>query len=89
MSKEANIRLLKAMHEVVISMNDENAYERWILVVPDEPTEDDFEYMANDDELMDDACRLFRSIVKTHGKYGWFTAYAESGTLMVYGADEN
>lgn len=89
-----NVRLLKAMNEVVVLMNDERAYESWILTVPDGADDDDFGDIAMRDDEMDDVCRLFRAIVGRYGKAGWFTKYHsvdEIGKepLCEYGADED
>lgn len=89
-----NVRLLKAMNEVVVLMNDERAYESWIITVPDGADDDDFEDIAMRDDEMDDVCRLFRSIVGRYGRAGWFTKYHsvdEIGKepLCEYGADED
>ena len=45
------ISLLEQMNEVMKSMNNEDAYLSWIYTVPDEATRQDFEYIAQDDEL--------------------------------------
>ena len=45
------IRQLKAMHEIMCTSNDESVYHRWVtLGIPDCPTYDDYEYIANNTE---------------------------------------
>lgn len=44
-----DVQTLKIMHAVMQSMNNENAYMSWIYVMPDEPSEDDFEWLAEND----------------------------------------
>ena len=60
------MNLLGDMNRYVINLGDEEAWEWWITVVPDEMTEDDLEFIANDRELWTDVCTLFGKIVKTY-----------------------
>ena len=90
-SKRNNVELLRAMNEVILWLNDERAYESWILTVPDEADDDDFEWIAERDEDMDHVCRRFRQLVSHYGKDGWFTKLETRGKpceLRVYGAEE-
>lgn len=68
--KKERIELLKAMHTIVYDFNHENAYMRWINLVPDCPSEDDFADMAEDDEDMENAVKLFFRLIERYGKYG-------------------
>lgn len=68
--KKERIELLKAMHTIVCDFNHENAYMRWINLVPDCPSEEDFADMAEDDEDMEDAVKLFFRLIEKYGKYG-------------------
>ena len=68
-----NVERLKSMHTVIRFCNDEDAYCSWISLIPDEPDEDDFEFIAGDEEEMKDACSLFRRLIKTCGQDGFFT----------------
>jgi len=52
-------KLLKTLHNIMINMNDENAYMTWIYIVPDEPTEDDFIDIACNDKDFEDVLNLF------------------------------
>ena len=68
--KKDRIELLKAMHTIVCNFNHENAYMSWINLVPDCPSEEDFVDMAEDDDDMDEAVKLFFALIKRYGKYG-------------------
>ena len=70
---ESRMQLIKAMHIVVCSMNDEEAYARWIYLVPDCATVDDFDDIAHDDDLYGDCCDLFRELVQEYGKSGFYS----------------
>lgn len=59
------IKLLKDMHQYIIEIGDEEIYMDWVtLAVPDEPREDDFESIAEDDENWCECCSLFYRLVK-------------------------
>ena len=64
---DARVNQLKAMHALICEANDENIYMAWILTMPDEPSEDDFKYIALHEELYDDCWECFRSLVKKDG----------------------
>ena len=59
--------MLGGMHEYIRHLNDEDAYDRWILIVPDEPTENDLISIAEDEGLWKDTCSLFGRLVKQYG----------------------
>ena len=61
--KESRIRQLKAMHLLMVEVNNEDIYADWILLVPDEPNEDDFDFMAESDGLYEECCDLFVSLM--------------------------
>lgn len=63
---------VKAMNLVIRNMNDETAYMEWINLVPDRAMELDYVDVADDEELFDDACRLFRTLIKDYGKHGFY-----------------
>lgn len=65
---EARIEQLKAMHTMMCYSNDEYIYGTWIITgVPDEPTQEDFEGIALDDELYNECFDLFVELVKSDG----------------------
>lgn len=58
---------LKAMNTIILALNNEEAYfDSWILTVPDEATDEDFEYIAGDYELFTDAVKLFKELMKEY-----------------------
>ena len=60
MSEERRIKYLKKMHQRIIDIGDEDLYATWIeLGVPDEPSEDDFRFIASEIELYYDIVELF------------------------------
>lgn len=73
MNKEENrIEILKAMHTIMTYMNNENAY--WSLVtlgVPDEPQEDDFESIAEDEDSFNEVAEHFTEVFKEYSKDGF------------------
>lgn len=69
-SLSARMNQLKAMHELMLNANDEEIYMSWIYVMPDCPTEDDFESIAEDDELYNQCFDTFvRLIAKKSNRY--------------------
>ena len=54
---------LKAMHEVIRNANNENIYMSWIITVPDCPQDDDFEWIAEDDDNYNEVIDLFIKLV--------------------------
>ena len=66
-------KIAKAMHEIIRCMNNEEAYMEWINTVPDEPSDDDFQSIAEDDWLFAETCKAFKSI---------FTEYQEDGLFI-------
>ena len=70
--KELRIINLKLMHDRVCHMSHEGAYMWWIEdAVPDDPSEDDFIDIAEDDEMYEDCVETFLEILKKYGKYGF------------------
>lgn len=85
----ANVELLKAMDTVVSFMNDEMAMGPWLMTgVPDDADEDDFEFIASDDELMDVACACFGMVMREYSKAGWFTNHGGEPPFVAYGDAE-
>ena len=67
---QSEVNALKSMHDIIVRMNNGNAYFSWINVVPDCPCDEDFEYIASDKELLQDVVDLFRKLVDRYGKDG-------------------
>lgn len=61
------MNLVGGMNEYVKCMNDENAYMSWIMLVPDEATEEDLQDIAEDDEMFQEVVELFNRLVKKYG----------------------
>lgn len=53
-------KLLKEMNTYIIEMGDEEIWVTWItLGVPDAPSEDDYDFIAENDDEWNDVCDLF------------------------------
>ena len=61
---------VRSMNNIMVHMNDENAYMKWIAVVPDGATQDDFEAIADDEELFDSTVYLFKDLMERYMKNG-------------------
>lgn len=69
-TKDARVKQLKAMHELMIQANDESIYMSWIYLMPDCPSEEDFESIAIDDEQYNECFDKFvRLIAKPGNRY--------------------
>ena len=65
MSREEIINDVKRMNEEIINLGDELYWLDWItLGVPDEATEEDFEWYADDLEEYELLKKLFNAIMK-------------------------
>jgi len=78
-----NLELVKAMHTVIKAMNNEEAYCSWINTVPDEPSDDDFYFIAGNDDSMNEVCTDFWLIVRAYGSDGFYV-----GGDKAYGGKE-
>ena len=53
-------KLLKEMNTYIIEMGDEEIWATWItLGVPDASSEDDYDFIAENDDEWNDVCGLF------------------------------
>ena len=59
---ESRVALLKKLHEIMLTMNNEECYFTWILCVPDEPSEEDFEFFAESDSEWNHVLELFEKL---------------------------
>ena len=58
------ITQLKEMHNRMLDEDDEDIYMEWITYgVPDEPTEDNFESIAEDNEAFEKCFELFLKLI--------------------------
>lgn len=65
------VALLKKLHDIMLNMSDENAYFDWIIYMPDEPTEEDFEDIAESRdylEYLEEFIEIFRTYYKVEQK---------------------
>lgn len=65
--RDVRISQLKAMHSLMCDANDEGIYMTWIYLMPDCPTEEDFESIAIDDEQYNECFDLFVKLIKYEG----------------------
>lgn len=61
---------VRSMNNIMVHMNDENAYMKWIAFVPDRADEEDFKAIADDEELFDDVVYLFKDLMERYMKNG-------------------
>ena len=53
------------MHNFILSIGDEEIYEEWVTsCVPDEPSEDDYEFIASNETLWNEITEKFIQIIK-------------------------
>lgn len=71
MSYSNRIENLHTMNDCMRNANHEDAYYNWIIVFPDEATEEDIEEIAMDDDLYHDCCTAFDRIMYHYAKYGF------------------
>lgn len=67
---ERRTDVVRAMHEIMVNTNDENAYFSWIWVVPDGADDGDFRDIAEDYESYVEVCDLFIRLINRYGKGG-------------------
>lgn len=54
------VHVLEAMHSIIESLNDESYYfNKWLFIVPEAPTREDFEVIATDQDYFDTAVKTF------------------------------
>lgn len=64
------VDFVRSMNNIMVHMNDEEAYMKWIHVVPDGATQEDFEAIADDEELFDSTVYLFKDLMERYMKNG-------------------
>ena len=63
--RQTKIKLLKDMHKYMENLGNWNRYSQWILnYVPDEPDEEDFEFIVDDDEFGLATCTAFGELTR-------------------------
>lgn len=65
--RDARIRQLKAMHELMREANEENIYSTWIWTMPDAPCEEDFVDIAMDDDAYNECFDVFVKLIAAKG----------------------
>ena len=85
--KRDRIEILKSMHQLVLAMNDEEAYMAWIICIPDGADDTELEDIAlHDEEIFKDACNLFNRLVKGYACKSGYCVSNRSGTnCKIYG----
>ncbi len=62
---KTRVAQLKAMHELMLNVNDEEIYMTWIMGwIPDEPIEDDFIDCAKNDDNYNETFDLFIRLIQ-------------------------
>lgn len=65
----SRIAVLRAMDNAIRNMNDEEAFDPWLMCgVPDGATEYDYESIAEDHDEYIDIVKLFAKIVKNYAE---------------------
>lgn len=66
-TRNARIIQLRAMHSLMQYANDEMIYESWIYLMPDCPSDEDFEFIAINDKLYNECFDLFVKLIAKSG----------------------
>lgn len=61
---EKRMLMLELMHQMIVDMGDENVYEKWIHWMPDQPTKEDLEDIAEDKNEFADTVKYFAQLIK-------------------------
>jgi hypothetical protein len=62
-------KFLKQMNDYIINLGDEEVWYTWIgLGVPDGATEDDYDFMAENDATWRETCELFGNLIKVYDR---------------------
>lgn len=63
---------LKHMNAIMLDMNNEFAYLNWVEVVPDEASDEDLMFIAEDKQRYKEVEDLFFKICKKYGSDGMY-----------------
>lgn len=70
-----NKKVVESMHKVIMTLNNEEAYGHWIILgVPDCPSQEDFEYFAEDEQEFEELVTLFHNLLKEFGEDGVYSS---------------
>lgn len=83
-SLKVRLNNVKMMHEVIKSMNNENAYGSWIYTMPDCPDESDFKWFAEDKDEYKDLIDTFNRIYNRYKKDGLYKPSEEILDFLNY-----
>lgn len=73
MSKIKRIELLRAMNIVALTCNNEDCIDNfWLYVMPDDADDDDFDFIANDDEEFNHVCEAFSKMIEMLHREGMY-----------------
>ena len=64
---DARVSQLKAMHNLMCESNDESIYDKWIYMMPDCPTNEDFIDIAMDNEEYNEVFDMFVRLIQDEG----------------------
>ena len=68
--KDDRTDFVRSMDNIITHLNDEDAYMKWVQVVPDGATQEDFETIADDEDLFDSTVYLFKDLMGRYMKNG-------------------
>lgn len=68
--KDDRTDFVRSMDNIITHLNDEDAYMKWVQVVPDGATQEDFEAIADDEDLFDSTVYLFKDLMDRYMKNG-------------------
>lgn len=63
---ESRVKKINRMHNKMLDLDDERAYFAWINVVPDEPTREDFETIAENEKFFIEVTQLFGRLFRRY-----------------------
>lgn len=65
--KKEREEVVRSMHTLIFELNNEDAYLEWISVaVPDCPNDEDYEFIAEDEDCFVTTVNAFKRIWKTY-----------------------
>ena len=85
MAKDFDNRVenIKLMHETMLCMNNEDAYDTWIWTMPDCPTEEDFAWFAEDEDEYNELYGTFFRILNRYINDGFYNPTSRVCEFMI------
>lgn len=65
-------KLIQSMHNIMLCMNNEDAYSEWVRTMPDCADDEDIKYIAEDSELYIETVQEFIRIFKGYADDGLY-----------------